>query len=438
MAPPARPWHAPTPLPRPQSPSGPPGPPMGPPNGAGPVTGELNRVAPNGFVGGGRDGFGGTGFGGDGYHGGGFGGDAFGDGFGDRAFGDGAFADSAFGDTDFGDSAFADSGPSIPHNPTRGRFPRAAAPGSPPERLFGRYRKIRSHSRHKHRVPVLLILVILVGVAIIGAALRYVPISPFAAHKSGHVPAAAPAPNDPQAPLPFRSAPVTAQSVKTTGFYSWALLDLRTGAISGSDNLGQPSTTAGLITAWFAADSLHRADLAGQTPTQAQLGQLGTMLATPDSSATGQIYQALGGDASIGRLVTACKLSDTKATPGDWKSTVVSARDTVRLGQCIATGAAAGSKWTPWLLLTLRQNNDSGLRAALPSTAQSDVAVANGFTRGSDKTWHVSCLAIGNTWAISVLQRFPVSGNDSADLSHTQQVCRQTAIMLRDNDVPLS
>ena len=401
------------------------------------MTGGLNGVAGDGFGGPGHGagghgagGFGAGGFGAGGHGAGGHGADSFGgEGFGGTGFGADSFGGEGFGAID---------GPTIPHNPTRGRLPRAAAPGAPPERLFGRYRKIRSHSAGRHRVPILLILGILVGVAVVGAGLRYVPGSPFAVRKPGHAPAPAAAANDPRAPLPFRSAPVTAQSVKTTGFYSWALIDLRTGAVTGSENMTQPSTTAGLITAWFAADSLRRADLAGQTPDKAQLSRLETMLTTPDSSATGQIYQTLGGDASIGRLVTACKLTDTKATPGDWKSTVISARDTVRLGQCLATGVAAGSRWTPWLLLTLRQNTDSGLRAALPGSAQSDVAVANGFTRASDKTWHVSCLAVGSTWAISVLQRFPASGNDSADLAHTQQVCRSTATTLRDNDVPLS
>jgi hypothetical protein len=319
--------------------------------------------------------------------------------------------------------------------------PRRPGPGhdrfAPVERLFGKYRPIRSHGGRRRRVPIMLIIVILIGIAGIAAGLKYVPGSPLSS---------SPAPSNAKAgpallePLPFRSAPVTADSVKTSGFYSWALVDLRTGQIAGPENMDQTSTGAQLVTAWLAADYLHRAEAAGQNPSQGQLSDLTAMVRDGDNSAADRTYQALGTTASIQRLVSTCHLGDTKAGSG-WAATVMSARDTVQMGQCIADGTAAGSKWTPWLLLTMREvrnGGDYGIRKALPVDMQSDIAIINSSVQASDHTWDVNCLAIGDTWAMSVLQRFPSSGNDSADIAHTQQVCKDTASALRDNDVPLS
>jgi hypothetical protein len=195
------------------------------------------------------------------------------------------------------------------------------------------------------------------------------------------------------------------------------------------------------VTAWLAADYLNRAAAAGQNPTQSQLADLTAMVRDGDSAAADRTYQALGTTASIQRLVTTCRLAETKPAAGGWMATTISARDTVQMGQCIADGTAAGSKWTPWLLMTMREvgnAGDFGIREALPTDMRSDIAIVNGSVEASDQTWDVGCLAIGDTWAMSVLQRFPSSGNNSADIAHTKQVCKDTAAALRDSDVPLS
>jgi hypothetical protein len=307
----------------------------------------------------------------------------------------------------------------------------------PPEKLFGRYRKIRSHGDGRKRVPVVLIVLVLLGVAGVGAGLRYLP----HALSSNNSSAGTDQSGSPLAPLPFRSAPVTAGSVQTTGFYAWALVDLRTGEIDGSDNMTATNTGEGMVTAWLAADFLQRADAGGKTPSQSQLNDLTAMLRDSDSDAANRTYQADGGNASIQRLISTCKLTETTVASNNWANTAISARDTVRMGQCIAGGSAAGSKWTPWVLMTMREvrnSGDFGIRQALPSDVQSDIAIINGAVEASDHTWRVNCLAIGDTWALSVLQRFPSTGNNAADLAHTQHVCQETARLLRDADVSLN
>ena len=52
-------------------------------------------------------------------------------------------------------------------------------------------------------------------------------------------------------------------------------------------------------------------------------------------------------------MISVCELADS--APGeDLSMTLMSARDTVRLGLAIADGRAAGPQWTPWLLDEMR------------------------------------------------------------------------------------
>jgi hypothetical protein len=155
-------------------------------------------------------------------------------------------------------------------------------------------------------------------------------------------------------PLPAAPKPRTvalrsgAVYVDSAGFLSWALLDRRTGRISGSANLTAPSDTMSMVKSWIAADYLRLAAERGVTP---------------------------------------------------------------RLGACLADGRAAGPRWTPWLLDEMRQVRgvgDFGVRAALPDRLAGTVAIKNGWLlRDEDRLWHISCLAIGDGWILGVLARYP-------------------------------
>jgi len=196
--------------------------------------------------------------------------------------------------------------------------------------------------------------------------------------------------------------------VRTDGFLSWALLDRRTGKITGSANMAAPSDTMSMVKAWLAADYLNRVE---GKPSSARLAQLTIMIRDSDNEAAVQIYALVGGRASILRMIKTCGLTDSKAHAANWSNTIVSARDTVRLGECIADGRAAGPRWTPWLLSEMRQVRgvgDFGVRRALPKTAGSAVAVKNGWLlRDEDNLWHIACMAIADRWVISVLLRYP-------------------------------
>jgi hypothetical protein len=203
-------------------------------------------------------------------------------------------------------------------------------------------------------------------------------------------------------PVALRVGPVTAES---DGFLSWALLDRRTGRITGSANFGAPSDTMSMIKAWLAADFLRTID---REPTATERQRLRIMIRDSDNAAAQRIYGEVGRTASVERMVSTCRLTDSAAVPGMWSNTIVSARDVVRLGLCLADGRAAGPHWTSWLLDEMRQvrgTGDFGVRRALDDDR---IAIKNGWLlRDEDKLWHISCLAIADRWIISVLARYP-------------------------------
>jgi hypothetical protein len=218
--------------------------------------------------------------------------------------------------------------------------------------------------------------------------------------------------------------------VTSGGFLSWAMLDRRTGEIIGSANLTAPSDTMSMIKVWLAADYLRRADASGQTPPAKALRRLSTMIRDSDNSAGQEFYRVLGGAASIERLVRICQLTESGGYLDRWSNTIVSARDTARLGGCLADGRAAGPRWTPWLLDQMRGvrgDGDFGVRDALADEVATNVAIKNGWLlRDEDDLWHISCLAIGDTWVISVLARYP----GRLGLAYGARLCRDVGQQL--------
>jgi hypothetical protein len=282
-----------------------------------------------------------------------------------------------------------------------------------------------------------MVIVVVAGLAAVGVGLRFVPGSPFA--PTDTVPAGLTdqpfvPPTHAPPPLPFRAADITPQTVATQGFLSWALLDRRTGAIVGSANKAETSTTASMVKVWLASDYLRRADENGQTPSQSRLADLEILIRDSDNDAADRAYLANGKTASIERLISLCNLTDSKAVTGLWSNTIISAQDTVRMGACIGDGRAAGEKWTPWVLDMMRKvrgSGDFGIRKALPAGMQAQVSIKNGWLlRDEDNNWHTNCLAIGDTWVLSVLQQYPSQGTYDDDFQHTASVCQQVATQL--------
>ncbi|WP_329106467.1 class A beta-lactamase-related serine hydrolase [Micromonospora sp. NBC_01699] len=291
---------------------------------------------------------------------------------------------------------------------------------------------------------VLLVLVL--------AALRLLPGSPLAANAAAQwgepdrttsaadhtddqaasrsdrsTPSATPTPELP--PLPVRAADIT---INAKGWWAWSMQDTRTGEIVGSANMGETSTTASLIKSWIGADFLRRSADAGRKPTDAQLQQVRVMIRDSDNNAAESLYNTVGRAASIQRLISTCKLTDSSAASGGgWSRTELSPRDITRLAACIGDGRAAGPTWTKWLLdemRAVRGIGDFGIRKAFPAAVQKTIAIKNGWVdRQAEQEFHVSCLAIGDGWTMGVMTKYPIN----LGYTYGAKICQQVAEQLR-------
>ncbi|XTZ17150.1 hypothetical protein ACQSSU_07230 [Micromonospora echinospora] len=287
---------------------------------------------------------------------------------------------------------------------------------------------------------VLAILAVLLGVGILvpTAYVRLASDSSSSGDDTESV--AAPPPAAPPPPT-LANAPV---SVPFDGkYFSWALMDRKTGTISGAENLTTTNSTESMIKSWIVADYLRRL---GDKPLPAERRkQAVTAIRDSNDTAAQSLYQAGGSRAVLERLVTMCKLTDTRLDPkARWAYTQMSPRDAVRMGDCIADGTAAGPKWTPFLLAEManvrgttapedQQLKQGGGRWGIidglpPSiTEQGPVGIKNGWTMlWADLQWHLNCLAVTDTWSLAVMMRYPKDHG----LDYGAQVCQSVTTQL--------
>ena len=63
------------------------------------------------------------------------------------------------------------------------------------------------------------------------------------------------------------------------------------------------------------------------------------------------------------------------------------------------------------------------------------MAIKNGWLfYDDDKNWHINCMALTDTWAMAVLQRYPGHGEWTKDYTRGRNVCRDVAKELRNPD----
>ncbi|MCI4063754.1 class A beta-lactamase-related serine hydrolase [Micromonospora sp. R77] len=293
-----------------------------------------------------------------------------------------------------------------------------------------------------HRRPLAFTAAVVVLVGLVLVSLRLVPGSPLRPAAAAHPAAPAgsrsttaptdrssrpqpkPTPSPSLEPLPFQAQDL---DLDIKGWYAWSVLDKRTGEIIGSKNMNETSTTASMIKSWIVADYLRRAAEAGQTPSDAKLADATRIIRDSDNTRAEQFYNGVGRAASIKRLISMCKLTDSKvAGDGGWSRTNLSPRDTARLGLCIDDGRAAGPKWTKWLLNEMRLvrgAGDFGIRKAFPTAEQKTIAIKNGWIdRTREQEMHINCLAIGDTWTMGVMVRYPINMGYDYGMKNCQRI----------------
>jgi hypothetical protein len=222
-------------------------------------------------------------------------------------------------------------------------------------------------------------------------------------------------------------------NLKIDGWYSWAIMDTRTGELYGSKNMHETQRTASMIKAWIAADYLRLQAEAGKTPTDAWLAQVALAVQRSDNNAATSVWGQVGRGASTKRMISMCNLKDSKSDD-NWSDTRLSAYDTAKLAACIGSGKAAGKKWTPWLLTKMRTVilGDFGIRKAFPAEVAEKIAIKNGWIDRVSQTPHVytvNCLAIGENWTMGVMTNSPLATHSNE--TYGASVCKSVAAALK-------
>lgn len=211
----------------------------------------------------------------------------------------------------------------------------------------------------------------------------------------------APSVTGPVALVPNGGNTVTGPS----SWWSWALLDRRTGDTWGGPTADEPTRSVSMIKFWLAALYLRE----HPEPPSGMLNQLSTMIRDSNNDVADSVFFGLGGRGPvISAMESVCGVTGPHILPGYWwASTWISSRDAARLGACVADGRVANARWTAWVMDEMRQvrgGGDFGIRFAFPEPQRATIAIKNGWNI-EDGVWYVNCLAIGDTWVLATESR---------------------------------
>ena len=255
-------------------------------------------------------------------------------------------------------------------------------------------------------------------------------------------PLAAPSTSDPQAAAepdsdPLAEAAARARRITDTaeGWASFTLADRRAGRLVGDTRTDEATNSESVVKAWLAADLLATATAEKRPLTAYERARMTAMIRVSDDNAAEVIWRWLGADASIRKMIRACRLTDTRVYPGRWSLTKISSRDMARLGACLAPGPGkvltkSASQQLLGLMRTVAPSNAFGIPAARPAGAGAGIAVKNGWTEhGGAGVWNVNCLAIWGPelrWVLAVTLRYPTPRG----LGYGAGLCRRVTTAL--------
>jgi hypothetical protein len=238
-------------------------------------------------------------------------------------------------------------------------------------------------------------------------------------------PSPSPTPPPPPPPPTLKLTDPVKVSIAKGAVYAWALMDRTTGEITGSSNsTTYHNTTESMVKAWLVSDFLRMKAAAGKKPTATELKYTSTAIRDSNDNSAQWLYLRNGGNASIQRLFKMCKLTDKPVVKsGWWSMTQLTARDAVRMGDCIGDGTAAGPKYTAYVLNEMEHVRGTtaakdqhaktggghwGIIDGLPAALAKDTSIKNGWTLiNADGKWHLNCLAIHDDWTLAVQVKYP-------------------------------
>ncbi len=238
-------------------------------------------------------------------------------------------------------------------------------------------------------------------------------------------------------PLAMVRPPVNPARViaANTDMFGWTLIDLKTGKMTGSANAATASSTMeSMIKPWIAADYLRQ----HSTVSKSVLADLSDMIIENDDKAATHYYNLGGGNAVAHRLQSVCHVGRLTTKTGWWSFTTLTPQGTALFAKCIADGAAAGPKWTPWMISTMQKVKGGvneqltatsmggrwGIIDGLPATLTTGLAMKNGATQQGGG-WHVNCMAImPGQWVLGIMLQ------TQKDMPYGATVCGNVAKQL--------
>jgi hypothetical protein len=238
----------------------------------------------------------------------------------------------------------------------------------------------------------------------------------------------------PPPPMPTLAAPADPTAITAEArLFGWALLDRRTGAVTGSANSATAlNTVESMIKPWIAADYLRRLTESGEQPTEQAVDEITLMIIDSNDPMAEKYYRLGGADAVVDRMISICGLEQVRIRSTLWSWTEMTPQDTVRYGECLADGRAAGPQWTQWILDTMRevrgtladqksgavQGGRWGIIDGLPPELAESTSIKNGWTSYRDG-WHVNCLAVHRDWTLGIMIR------STRGLAAAADICKQ-------------
>lgn len=71
----------------------------------------------------------------------------------------------------------------------------------------------------------------------------------------------------------------------------------------------------------------------------------------------------------------------------------------------------------------VRGAGDFGIRKAFPAAEQKKIAIKNGWIdRTREQEMHINCLAIGDTWTMGVMVRYPINMGYEYGMKNCQKI----------------
>jgi hypothetical protein len=187
-------------------------------------------------------------------------------------------------------------------------------------------------------------------------------------------------------------AAAAAVAASRSGVVEWAIVDLATGYASGSGSLADPQVAidaASMGKVLIAVAAVQQ----GLTASPVQAAELELMIEQSDNTATDDLYDAVGGAATIQALMDGTGMTASGAGR-NWGAMSITASDMAHFLAQLGSGELLGSATDEVLEPMRAVVADQRWGISEAATATPAAAVKNGWYPDTDGRWRLHCSAI--------------------------------------------